>query len=339
MGEIIQHPEVQGSPEWLALRRKYVTSTDVAAILGIHPYRSQMEVWLDKTGRSEPKPASISMMKGTTLEPLIRKLWTEKHHLKIFKPELDQSFVFSNSDFPLWLASIDGQVQQNATLELFEAKHTDNRKWKSFDGIWSDWGEEGSEDIPDQHAAQVLVGMACSGLQAWNLGAIITNEFRTYRGGRDDLLISSLYEMSAKWWNDFVKQDRIPPADGSKSTDRALAQMFPRNAGTDLVPANAAQTALVKQLRAARVVTKMAEADEAQVIQNLKKEIGDRAGLQGVDWKIYWKLTEPKPKPDFERIADHLISQYSVPEPEVSRLKAEITKTAEAQRRFTPYID
>jgi predicted phage-related endonuclease len=35
---------------WLAERRKGIGSSDAAAILGVHPYKSAYAVWAEKTG-------------------------------------------------------------------------------------------------------------------------------------------------------------------------------------------------------------------------------------------------------------------------------------------------
>jgi predicted phage-related endonuclease len=36
--------------EWLVLRRKGIGGSDVSAILGINPWKTAMDVWLEKTG-------------------------------------------------------------------------------------------------------------------------------------------------------------------------------------------------------------------------------------------------------------------------------------------------
>lgn len=40
--------------EWLAARKQDVTSTDVAALFGLHPYKSRLRLWLEKAGEIEP---------------------------------------------------------------------------------------------------------------------------------------------------------------------------------------------------------------------------------------------------------------------------------------------
>lgn len=38
--------------DWLAVRRTGIGSSDAAAAVGLNPYMSPLELWLDKTGRA-----------------------------------------------------------------------------------------------------------------------------------------------------------------------------------------------------------------------------------------------------------------------------------------------
>ena len=37
--------------EWLEVRKRGIGSSDAAAAVGLNPYKSQLELWLEKTGR------------------------------------------------------------------------------------------------------------------------------------------------------------------------------------------------------------------------------------------------------------------------------------------------
>ena len=41
--------------QWLADRRKGIGGSDIGAILGLSPYRTLMDVFLDKRGETQPK--------------------------------------------------------------------------------------------------------------------------------------------------------------------------------------------------------------------------------------------------------------------------------------------
>lgn len=40
-----------GRDEWLGVRKQGIGSSDAAAAVGLNPYKSQLELWLEKTGR------------------------------------------------------------------------------------------------------------------------------------------------------------------------------------------------------------------------------------------------------------------------------------------------
>lgn len=58
---------VQGTPEWLAERRKGISGTDVAAILGVDQYKSRIHLWKQKTN-GEETPETRLMEMGRAFE-------------------------------------------------------------------------------------------------------------------------------------------------------------------------------------------------------------------------------------------------------------------------------
>lgn len=57
--------------EQLAKRRTGITSTDIAAICGLNPYKSPMAVYLDKIGKPLEVEQTEGMFWGLALEPLL----------------------------------------------------------------------------------------------------------------------------------------------------------------------------------------------------------------------------------------------------------------------------
>lgn len=54
--------------EWLDGRKKGMGGSDVAAALGLSPWRTPVELWQDKRGESDPQPTSDSMHFGRFLK-------------------------------------------------------------------------------------------------------------------------------------------------------------------------------------------------------------------------------------------------------------------------------
>ncbi|WP_238705567.1 lambda-exonuclease family protein [Pseudomonas sp. FSL W7-0098] len=42
--------------DWLAVRKQGIGSSDAGAAVGLNPYKSQLELWLEKTGRDTTLP-------------------------------------------------------------------------------------------------------------------------------------------------------------------------------------------------------------------------------------------------------------------------------------------
>ena len=66
-----------GSPEWIAFRRTGIGGSDAAAILGLSPFKSNIEVWEEKTGVREPEDISAKpqVQYGTKAEDMLVKLF------------------------------------------------------------------------------------------------------------------------------------------------------------------------------------------------------------------------------------------------------------------------
>jgi putative phage-type endonuclease len=92
---------VQGSPEWLADRKKGIGSSDAPVVMKASPYMTPYELWLDKLDRRAQQEISFPMLRGTYWEKPARAMFELKHNIvmdpitmvhptqKIFKASLD----------------------------------------------------------------------------------------------------------------------------------------------------------------------------------------------------------------------------------------------------------
>ena len=67
--------------EWLEQRKKGIGGSDVAAIMGLSPWRTPAEVWFEKTGRVEPPDLSDKpyVQKGVELEAYVGGKYKKAH--------------------------------------------------------------------------------------------------------------------------------------------------------------------------------------------------------------------------------------------------------------------
>ena len=66
-----------GSPEWLTFRKTGIGGSDAAAILGMSPFKSNIEVWEEKVGLRESDDISDKpqVAYGTKAEDLLVQLY------------------------------------------------------------------------------------------------------------------------------------------------------------------------------------------------------------------------------------------------------------------------
>ncbi len=86
--------------EWLAVRNQGIGSSDSAAVVGLSPYKSPLELWMEKTGRKAPDDLSDNeaVFWGSTLEPVIAQVYGEKTGAKASTLTETDPFLLTGMD-------------------------------------------------------------------------------------------------------------------------------------------------------------------------------------------------------------------------------------------------
>ena len=65
--------------KWLEERKKGIGGSDAAAILGLNPYKDNIKLWEEKTGRRQAEDISEKeyVKYGTNAEDLLRELFKQ----------------------------------------------------------------------------------------------------------------------------------------------------------------------------------------------------------------------------------------------------------------------
>lgn len=306
--------------EWLAKRRTGISGTDVSAILGINPWASALDVWLDKRGQAEPREESMAMRMGNLLEPVVAQLYAEETGATLVEPG------FLRHKARDWHIGTPDRLSINAEHEfahtLIEIKTARSDR---------EWGEPGTDQIPRHYLTQVAWYLALTELQVAHVAVLFSgNDYRRYEIQRDHDLEEVLLERCEAFWRGNVLGGHMPALDGSDSATRYVAQRFPRNVAP-LRTATDEERELARRLATARAATAAAEREQAEAENLLKAAIGEAEGLDLGDLgKITWKATKPRETTDWKAV----VAEASIP----AELIARHTKTGEASRRFLPTI-
>jgi len=95
----------QGSPEWHEHRRTHRNASETATVLGLSPWQTAYQLWAEKTGRTEPAPATEVMAHGTRMEPRARAAYEARTGL-VMEP-----LVVVDGEYS---ASLDGMTPDRA---------------------------------------------------------------------------------------------------------------------------------------------------------------------------------------------------------------------------------
>ena len=68
-------------------RTKYLGSHDNPAIAGVHPFKSPLQVYLEKTGQAAPVPVNENMEWGLRNQGAVLKKYTEVNSIPDLSPE------------------------------------------------------------------------------------------------------------------------------------------------------------------------------------------------------------------------------------------------------------
>jgi putative phage-type endonuclease len=280
--------------EWLEFRKRGIGSSDAAAAVGLNPYKSQLELWLEKTGKDQdlPKPdpndESSPLYWGTLLEPIVAAHYTKRTGHKVRRI----NSVLQHPTHPWMLANIDREVLGDDSVQILECKTAGlngARLWK--------------EGVPEYIQLQVMHQLAVTGKPAADVAVLIGGqELQVHRIERDESMIANLIALERSFW-DHVEWGEPPRADGSESADRALRCLFPHDAGQTLdLSGDREMSAVFCDLLAVRQVLAEHIELEAQLKQRIQQRMGEasRAVFEGGD--VSWKRTKDSNSFDLGRL-------------------------------------
>lgn len=297
------------------LRLTGIGSSEIAAVAGLSPYATPLDVWRSKVEGFELEE-TLPMKRGRILEPALAEWYAEETGSTLTEPG-----TIRHPTSAIALATPDRIATLGTERRVVELKTANFR-------MMDKWGDPGSDNVPAAYLVQVQWELACAGLAEADLAVLIAgDDFRIYRLRRDLELESMLLEKADAFWRDHVLTRTPPPVDSSDSCSRWLADKFPRSSG-ELLPASPEAAALAAQLFEARRVLSVAEATEKDARNKLQALIGSADGIAGFDWKITWRNVKGRATTNWQAVAEEIGAPAEI----IQRH----TNTAAGYRRFLP---
>lgn len=293
--------------EWLEVRKHGIGSSDAAAAVGLCPYKSQLELWLEKTGRDadlprpDPQDTTEPVYWGTILEPIVAASYTQQTGRRVRKVNA----VLQHPDKPWMLANIDREVIGEKDVQILECKTAGEfgaRLWK--------------DGVPEYVQLQVQHQLAVTGKAAADVAVLLCGQqLQVHRIERDDTLMARLMDLQERFWH-YVTTDTPPPVDGSSSAATALQCLYPHDNGTEMdFSQDSRMSALFTDLNEARAQRDKYKALEEQFRQQIQQAMGDATKATFETGSVTWRRSKDSTVLDTKRLlADHpeLLEQYSL---------------------------
>lgn len=196
--------------EWL-VNRTSIGGSDAAAIVGMNPYMSNVELWEIKTGLRTQKDISDEpyVKYGTEAEQHLRELF--KLDFPVYDMQYAENNMWTNDKYPFAHASLDGWlIDQDGRYGIWECKTTNILK--------SMQKEKWKDRIPDNYYIQLLHYFMVTEFDFAILKAQLKSEFdgnvylqtKHYKIERSDVLddIEYLADAEAKFWKQVQEKKR-----------------------------------------------------------------------------------------------------------------------------------
>ena len=128
--------------KWLEARKTYIGRSDLGAIVGVSRYKTALDVYLEKTSELSEEVNNDATYWGNVLEEVVAQEYSKRTNL----PLKTETTLLRHKEHEFLGANIDRWVgSKEYVLECKTASFMMAR----------DWGEEGTDQIPESYIVQV----------------------------------------------------------------------------------------------------------------------------------------------------------------------------------------
>jgi putative phage-type endonuclease len=305
---------------------------DAAIIMGAAKWRTRRDLALYKRGDIERQEQTDIMRRGLTLEPFLAAVYEERigHKLE------EAGKIWAHSEKDHLCAQVDALIEDDGQWE-----GKTSSKW-----VADQWGDLGTEEIPDSAYCQVQHGMGVTGRSWCDVTVVIGDDaafdvlckmadngvdvssyvaqmdVRTYRIKRNEKFIVEMFAIEDEFWERYVVGDNLPDD---------LVYMKHRDG---VRPATESEDTEIAILKGAWIDVKQAEKHLEQMKEQVKEMVGASEGIDSRLGKVTWKKGKDKTVVDWKALAEALMESFRMFEEERDLIIADHTTTVPTARRF-----
>ena len=261
--------------EWLRYRKQGIGGSDVSCLLGINKWKSEIELWLDKTNQTNaPVEENEAIQWGTIMEPIIRNHFAEVTG----KTVVELKAMLQHPEHPFMLADVDGvTVDDSGNPAILEIKTASEFKR-------SDW----DEGVPAYYQTQVQHYLCVTGIQKAYVAVLIGgNSFRIFEVDADAEIQDMLIAVEKNFWNKVQNMIR-PEMDGSDAAKNLLDSLYHGGISEEIVMPDEAIEYVDAYIEACAEEDN-AKAKKQEASNHIKEIMGDYDKASCIGHSISWK--------------------------------------------------
>lgn len=259
--------------EWLDRRKLDVTASDVAAVFGLHPYKTPLQLWADKTGISVDTVENAAMRRGRWLEDAVIAACRDAH------PDWDIAKPGTYVRAPAYRIGCTPDAVANGNI-VVQCKTVADKTFKSWD-----------DGAPTHYQLQALTEAMLLGAERAVLAVLVTSaygaEYREYDIPRHPEAEAKILAAVPAFWEQITKGEQ-PKAEYGADAELLAKLYAPDDAlpPLDLTADNYTGALLEERDRLSR--------DKKQIeerLEQIKGEVTEKLAGHTVAVLPGWKIT------------------------------------------------
>lgn len=323
---------------WLAARKQGIGGSEIAAVLGIHPYMSQVQLWANKTGRELDTETALRLRFGQFGEEFVAK----EYEIATGRKTLRHNAMLRHPNFPVAIGNVDRLIVPDGRKvaaikgEIVADRLLEAKTVSSY-AAGDEWGEPGTDEVPMHYLLQVHWYLSLTPCVSADLAALFGagENLSIYTIKKDVELEDELLHRAQEWWNTHIVKDVAP----EPRSEDDVALLYPQARQNEEITADGEIILAVDMLRSTKEQLSTLEKYEGELALQIKRFMGHADTLLGPDGKklATWGNRKGLTTFDLDTFVGHLCPGANPAERAlfIEDAKRTFTTRGEAGRTFT----
>jgi len=186
----------QGSKEWHEMRRKHIGASDAPIIMGVSPWRTQHQLFLEKIGVGKKQFETDAMKYGAATEEKARREFEAHTGIPMFPK------VVFHPEHQFMMASLDGADLENKFAVEIKCPLNKDDHICAMDG-----------EIPEKYYPQVQHQMECLGVDMIYYFSYTPSSSKLLEVERNQQYIDEMVLKEKEFWRRVEELDAPPMSD------------------------------------------------------------------------------------------------------------------------------